>query len=352
MGKKDERKFDNLHKLTQLLLAHPRGLRKAEIARRLNVHRSTAAEYIDSLEGMDIPVSEPSPGCFAIDRDIYEVKVSLTMHESLALHLATRLLTTRTDKHNPHAAAALRKLGNALEGLAPFISGHLQRSADVLDGDTRRRDPIFLQVLETLTQAWSQGKKVRLTHEMENGRVFEYDFAPYFIEPYAVGRTVHVIGLREPPGKIRTFKIERIRTIRLLEDEAYKIPDDFDPREQLKAAWGIWFTEREPVAVELKFSRKVAKRVCETQWHHGQQIEENDDGSVVWRADVAEWREMLPWVRGWGANVEAVGPEELRETLMGEAKAMAEQYGWVVQTLTQQDTSPTISDTFADFFGG
>ena len=49
MGSKDERKFENLHKLVQVLLDHPEGLTKAEIARKLGVHRSTAAEYIDSL---------------------------------------------------------------------------------------------------------------------------------------------------------------------------------------------------------------------------------------------------------------------------------------------------------------
>jgi len=58
MGKKDERKFENLHKLILLLLNHPDGLHKAEIACRLGVHRSTAAEYIDSLEGLNAPVYE------------------------------------------------------------------------------------------------------------------------------------------------------------------------------------------------------------------------------------------------------------------------------------------------------
>jgi hypothetical protein len=33
MGIKDERKFENLDKLIQLLLDHPKGLHKAEIAR-------------------------------------------------------------------------------------------------------------------------------------------------------------------------------------------------------------------------------------------------------------------------------------------------------------------------------
>lgn len=80
---------------------------------------------------------------------------------------------------------------------------------------------------------------MKLTHEKDDGQVFTYIFSPYFIELYAIGHTMHVIGLRQPPGKIRTFKIERIRTAKLL-DERYVIPLDFDPRPQLKDAWGIW----------------------------------------------------------------------------------------------------------------
>ncbi|MGQ0604209.1 MAG: helix-turn-helix transcriptional regulator, partial [Anaerolineales bacterium] len=215
MSERLDKKIDRLAQLKHLLLEHSEGLTKAEIARRLDVHRSTAGEYIDDLTVQGVPIYETTPDRYAIDRDRYKIDVQFTQHESMALHLAARLFATRTDKHNSHAASALRKLGIALEGLAPLISNHLKLSADVLDDASRRRDPVFMQVLETLTRAWSLGRKVHLTHQMEDGKVFDYDFAPYFIEPYAVGRTVHVIGLREPPGKVMTFKVERLRTITL-----------------------------------------------------------------------------------------------------------------------------------------
>jgi CRISPR-associated endonuclease/helicase Cas3 len=326
MGERLDRKLDKLDELEFLLLSHPEGLTKAEIARRLGVHRSTAAEYLDDL-GRRVPIYEPAPDRYAINRDTYKVQVRLTMHESLALHLAARLLTTRTDKHNPHAASALRKLGAALEHLAPLISQHLYRSAEVLDDASRRRDPVFVHVLETLTRAWSLRKKVHLAHQLEDGKVFEYDFAPYFIEPYAVGRTMHVIGWREPPGAVRTFKVERIRTVTLLEGTSYEIPSDFDPREMLKDAWGIWYTERAPEKVVLRFSRQVAPRVRETQWHHTEQVSEQSDGSLLWQARIAEWQEMLNWIRGWGADVEVLEPEELREEVMGEVRQMTRIYG-------------------------
>ena len=137
---------------------------------------------------------------------------------------------------------------------------------------------------------------------------------------------MHVIGYREPTGKVMTFKVERLPTIKLLE-APYTIPENFDPREKLRDAWGIWYTEREPVEVVLCFSRQVAARVRETQWHHSEKITEEADGALVWRAKVAEWQEMVPWIRGWGAEVEVVGPEALRRALENDVRRMADVYG-------------------------
>jgi CRISPR-associated endonuclease/helicase Cas3 len=322
---RSDSKAERLLQLEQVLLAHPEGLHKAEIARKLGVHRSTVGRYVDDLSRR-IPIWQDG-NRLGINRDDYLTHVRLTIHESMALHLAARLMATRTDKHNPHAASALRKLGSALEAFSPQVSRHLRASADVMDDAARRRDPVYLDVLETLTRAWSDGRMVRVCHRLESGQVYEYDFAPYFIEPYAVGQTSHVIGWRGPPQAIRTFKIERIQRADLIvPPRPYTIPDDFDPRETLADAWGIWYTEAEPVEVVLRFHPRVAHRVRETRWHRSERVEEQPDGSLIWSAKVAEPQEMLPWIRGWGADVEAIGPETLREALESEARRFAALY--------------------------
>jgi hypothetical protein len=68
-----------------------------------------------------------------IDREAYLINVRFNLHEALAIHLAARLLATRMERQNPHAAAAVRKLGIALERLAPQISYYLCESANQLD---------------------------------------------------------------------------------------------------------------------------------------------------------------------------------------------------------------------------
>lgn len=320
-----QNKASRLSQIEAILLAHPQGITQADLARQLQVDRSTINRdlvdlpkhiYIDELDGNRLK----------IDRETYLVNVRLNLHEALAVHLAARLLATRMERQNRHAAGALRKLGLALDLLAPQISLHLQQSADVMDDPSRRQDPRYLGVLEKLTLAWAEKRKVQVWHRHENGQVLEYIFAPYFIEPYAVGQSTHVIGLRQPPGAMRTFKIERIERVELLRDP-YTIPSDFNPRTLLSDAWGIWYTDQEPVEVVLKFGARVAQRVGETRWHRSEQTSLEPDGSLLWRALVAEPQEMLNWIRGWGASVEVIEPESLRESVRRETLKMARLYG-------------------------
>ena len=321
-----ENKTDRLLKMEALLLAHPEGLTQAEMARHLGVDRSVIHRNLYDFQKIYSTIQHDD-GRISLDRSAYLVKVAFTLHEAMSVHLAARLMATRMDKHNPHAASALRKLGIALEKLAPRISDHVKQSADVMDEADQRQDPRYLEVLERLTLAWAEQRKAKVWHRSEKtGKVFEYLLSPYFIEPYAVGQTTHVIGRNDPQGKMRTLKIERIERVELTGDR-YEIPAEFDPRNLLADAWGIWYTENEPIEVTLKFHPRVVQRVRETRWHRSEEETELQDGSILWKAKVAEPQEMIPWIRAWGADCEVVEPRELREALVKETKHLARVYG-------------------------
>ncbi len=307
-----------------MLLAHPEGLSQSEMARRLDVNRSTINRYLPDLPN-HIYIDDTDGNKWKVDRSGCLVNVRLDIHEAMAVHLATRLLATRMERQNAHAAAALRKLSIALEKLAPQVSSHLASSADAMDDPDRRQDVIYLRSLEVLTLAWAEKKKTQVWHQHEDGSIHTYTLSPYFIEPYAIGQSTYVIGLREPPGELRTLKIERLVRVELLK-ERYELPADFDPLDLLADAWGIWFTDEPPLEVVLRFSPRVAPRVRETRWHRSERVEAQPDGSLLWRALIAEPREMMPWVRGWGADCEVLAPPEMRAELTEEARKLTQMY--------------------------
>ena len=317
-----EKKSIRLTQIEMLLLDHPEGLTKSQIAARIQVHRSTVSR---NLCDMSAPIYEDNGRLF-IDRESYLVNLHLNLHEALSVHLAGRLLSTCIDRQNLHTASAFRKLGLALETLAPQISRFVRSSANSFDDETKRSDPHYQRTLEVLTLSWAKRQKVRLWYRSAaNGVVKEHVFCPYFIETAAVGQAIYVIGQIEPEDVQRTYRLERIERIELI-PSYYSLPDDFDSDALFSQAWGIWYSDQEPVTVRLCFSSAVAKRVRETRWHLSESVEPLEDGELLWKAEIAEPREMVPWIRGWGCDVEVLEPAWLRERIADEAKWTAALY--------------------------
>jgi CRISPR-associated endonuclease/helicase Cas3 len=296
-------KAARLEQIEQLLLRHKDGLTISEIARKIGVNRSTVWHYYYDA---DLPHSHYElcgDGRIRLNPERLHFNIKLNLDEALALHLAARLFSTRMDRHNPAAASAIRKISSALETMAPPLSRAMSQAADRADGDDQLQDPRYIEILKTLSKAWANGRMARILYASErSGQEHEYIFSPYFIEPYAIGQTTYVIGQIGKEEGMRTFKIERIHQAELLAD-SYVIPPDFDADDFLKDAWGIWTTGRPPVEVVLRFSPRVAQRVKETRWHRSQKLEDLEDGSVLWRAWIAEPKEMEPWIKGWGDEV-------------------------------------------------
>ena len=110
--------------------------------------------------------------------------------------------------------------------------------------------------------------------------------------------------------------------------QEYSVPADFPGLEILRNAWSI-IMDDETVHVALRFSPRVRERVLETRWHPSQTCVDDPErpGFLRWTADVADTTDMLPWIRGWGAECEVLQPERLRQSLALEAQRIWAVYG-------------------------
>jgi len=93
-----ENKADRLLEMEALLLTHSQGLTQSEMARRLGVDRSVIHRNLRDFQKR-FPTIRYEDGRIAIDRSSYLVKVSFSLHEAMAVHLASRLLATRMAKY-------------------------------------------------------------------------------------------------------------------------------------------------------------------------------------------------------------------------------------------------------------
>lgn len=322
-----------MQQVERLLLTSKVHLSQADLARRCDVHRSTIHRLIQDLIDSGVPISVDEQQRLYIDPVSYVTAVRLSLHEALSIFLAGRLLARQSDKPNLHTVQALEKLGAALHRPLPALGQHIATTSHMLRARLPAQPGAYQRVFERLAEAWAGGRKAQIWYRpLQSQRTIQQVFAPYCLEPSGIGFGVYAIGLAEPPGKLRTRKLERIERI-LLTDEPFEIPSDFDPNALLAGAWGIWFDQDDrPTRVVLRFSgAQATRRLRETVWHPSQQLHEQPDGRLVWSAELDEPQELLPWVRGWGAEVEVLEPRELREQLVAELRRQARVYGLAEQ---------------------
>lgn len=98
------------------------------------------------------------------------------------------------------------------------------------------QDDRFQRVMHTLTNAWADGRKVKIWYQSLNSKaVTERIVEPYFIQPASVEHGTYLIAYCQKSKEVRTFKVERISSIELL-NEHYEAPKDFDANQYLGPA--------------------------------------------------------------------------------------------------------------------
>lgn len=316
---------ERLEEMARLYLQ--RAYSDIEMAERLStpdhrIDRTTVFRDRTELE-RNLPFDQDSEGRHTINRARYLPNIRVNLCEALSLYLAARRASQQTHSAQKHTASALEKLAVTLK---QPMTARLVRAADVIL--RQKAEPERDKVFETVADAWVQGLRLRVRYQgLQAKQPYDDLLSPYLIEPSPWSDSVYVIGPSDWLGKIVPYKLDRIQRASL-SSERFTLPKDFDEQELLRHAWGIWRGDGEPVTVKLKFAPgEAARRVQESVWHPLERVTPTEDGGCLWEAPIAQWREMLPWVRGWGADCTVLEPQGLRQVLQREVRKLAEMYG-------------------------
>jgi predicted DNA-binding transcriptional regulator YafY len=138
------------------------------------------------------------------------------------------------------------------------------------------------------------------------GAVTERRVDPYLLW-YADAR-LYLVGHCHLRGAVRTFLVDRIRHIEIL-DESFDVEPSFDARKFTGSGMGAWSGESH--RVELWFSPAVAHLAHERRFHPSQQVEIDADGGARVIMEVAGLPHVAAWVASFGGQIIARGPESL-----------------------------------------
>lgn len=308
-----------LRNLEALLLSHPDGLSVSELAVELTVTRQTVYNDLERLSLDGVPVSEEN-GRYFLDPS-YRPAIRLSPAQAWLMYLPLRRLV-RADLHRmPLVRSLLHRIASLLH----------QEIADQLfptlvEEPSNERDRVFIDLVD----CWRAQQHVELRYQRPNAdRTSTLVVSPWWFEPAVWSDAFYLIcGFKRASGEIEllTLKLDRILSARPLNTH-FERPSGREISEYLEHTWGIWVGEQRPVQVKLRFHNRQYQRLQETRWHPTQEMWLERDGSVIWQAQISEPQEMLPWIRGWGADVEVLEPDDLRQQIAAEAEATARLYG-------------------------
>lgn len=311
-------------RVARILHAHPDGISADRIAEQVGVSKRTVYRDLEAM-GSDaqLPIWQQG-GRFGLEGGAFLPPLALTLHEAMALFLAARVMVKTSDEQDTELIGAFVKLASVLP---PVLAERVQASADVFARTPRNER--FTRVFRTLTEAWAGRRVVEIDYDAgiyDPGRgERRARVRPYLIEPSALTHALYLIGWDEGRKGRRTFKVERIREAALT-PETFEPEPGFDLVGELSRAWDV-IADQPLEDVVVRFAATVARRVAETRWHPSQQLEEQPDGSLLWRGRVAGSREIRIWILGWGADAEVLEPAALRDEIAAELGRAARVYG-------------------------
>jgi predicted DNA-binding transcriptional regulator YafY len=92
-------------------------------------------------------------------------------------------------------------------------------------------------------------------------------------------------------------------------------------------AWGVMRGESfPPEEILLHFTPEAGRWVAEEYWHASQQVEYQEDGSVLFRLHIGITPEFVNWLRYYGSMLKVIGPRHLRVQIAEEHQLAFQQY--------------------------
>jgi len=307
------------------LIDRPQGITVDDAARDLAVTIRTVWRDLDVLQKAGFPLyteraADGNRGVWRVTEEFKRaLPLKLTLGELAALLMSRDLMSPLgVSVLGPEVASAFDKIQNVLSRDALKVLDQIRDHLGVRPAGAKLQAPAA-DHLPKIHQALAEHRTLRTRYysasrDSEDAR--EVD--PYHLTLFNGG--LYLVGHCHLRGAVRTFAVERMRTVELTRAR-FEVPSDFNAERYLEGAWGI--LRGDLVTVRVVFARGLAPYIRERLWHPSQKLRDLPDGRVEMTLLVADTLEVRRWILGFGVEAEVVAPEGLREALRREAEQVA-----------------------------
>jgi len=315
-------KVSRITRVMKILTAMQSGRRYTvnELAGTFGTSRRTVFRDLKELTAIGVPYRyDAASGGYTIDPEFFLPPVDLNLQEALSLLLLVHKARDHIQLPFKHSAllAGLKIENNLPNKIRQYCNTALKSISayPAAQAQLGELDRLFGQ----LQRAIAKRLKVVLQYDsLFDGKLVETELCPYHL--LYNQRAWYVLGHSSAHRSIRTFKLNRIKALRLT-DRCFIDGDDFDVHEYFGRAWSM-IPEGRLYNIKLRFLPHVAHNVAEVQWHSTQQATWNGDGSVVLEFRVDGLGEITWWILGYGDQVRVLAPDALRKRIVDAARNM------------------------------
>jgi predicted DNA-binding transcriptional regulator YafY len=251
------------------------------------------------------------------------VAAGLTLSELCALYFSRTLLEALSGTpFRDDVESAFEKLASAL---APHMRQFLDQLPRVIaskpDPMRKRDDPRQQRIAGRLLEATIHLRQASLVyHSQSSDRIKTYLVHPYRLAHAQGG--LYLLAYVPEYHEIRTFAIERIQDVSLLEERFTPMQDL--PEEAFPHSLGVH--SGPPEHVEIEFEPAVTDYVVAREWHQSQRTEARPGGGVHMTLNVCLDRTLQSWILSFGPFARVVAPAGLARDIAGQFEEARARY--------------------------
>jgi predicted DNA-binding transcriptional regulator YafY len=313
---------DRLLSIVLLLQVHRR-ITAGELARRLEVSRRTIYRDMDVLSAAGIPVAaERGTGGGWFLLDTYQTKLTgLNPTEIQALflpqpdHLLSDLGLRQASQ------AALVKLLAALPAMYRRDAEYVRQRIHIDSAGWRHSDE-DISFLPTVQEAIWQERKLQLTYQLSTGPVVKPLLDPLGL--VAKGSVWYLVAVYDGAGCV--YRVSRIHAAAVMDEPCVR-PEGFDLAEFWKKSSAEFLASLPRYPATVRLDPAILSQVRHTRCMGLEEVGAPDDeGWVQVCVQFETLEEASRYVVGFGAKMEVIEPQALRDRVIVLAQSVVDRY--------------------------